>query len=59
MALPRNEPEPGPTSLPLPDPAAYSGEPREYARALMQRKDQIDKEIVRGLTIRSLHYQDY
>lgn len=31
--------------LPLPDPEAYPGEPREYARALMQRKDDIEKEI--------------
>jgi hypothetical protein len=35
------------TSLPLPDPEAYPGEPREYARALMQRKDEIECEIVR------------
>lgn len=34
------------TSLPLPDPEAYPGEPREYARALMQRKDEIEREIV-------------
>ncbi|KAL7421885.1 putative 26S proteasome regulatory subunit [Cryptotrichosporon argae] len=34
-----------PTDLPLPDPEAYEGEPREYARALMQRKDEIEKEI--------------
>lgn len=33
-------------SLPLPHPDAYDGEPREYARALMQRKDDIEKEIV-------------
>ncbi|CAD6571108.1 MAG: putative 26S proteasome regulatory subunit [Tremellales sp. Tagirdzhanova-0007] len=32
-------------SLPLPDPEAYPGEPREYARALMQRKDDIEREI--------------
>ncbi|RSH86894.1 putative 26S proteasome regulatory subunit [Apiotrichum porosum] len=31
--------------LPLPDPEAYPGEPREYARALMQRKDEIEGEI--------------
>ncbi|WWC62072.1 uncharacterized protein I303_104662 [Kwoniella dejecticola CBS 10117] len=31
--------------LPLPHPEAYEGEPREYARALMQRKDDIEKEI--------------
>lgn len=35
-----------PTSLPLPDPEAYEGEPREYARALMQRKTDIELEIV-------------
>ena len=34
------------TSLPLPDPEAYTGEPREYARALMQRKDAIESEMV-------------
>ena len=34
------------TSLPLPDPEAYEGEPREYARALMQRKDELEHEIV-------------
>jgi 26S proteasome non-ATPase regulatory subunit 9 len=33
-------------NLPLPDPEAYPGEPREYARALMQRKDEIDQEVV-------------
>ena len=33
-------------SLPLPDPAAYPGEPREYAMALMQRKGDIEKAIV-------------
>jgi hypothetical protein len=32
--------------LPLPDPQAYEGEPREYARALMNRKADIDAEIV-------------
>ncbi|WOO81170.1 26S proteasome non-ATPase regulatory subunit 9 [Vanrija pseudolonga] len=32
-------------NLPLPDPEAYPGEPREYATALMQRKDEIEKEI--------------
>ncbi|KAL1411426.1 putative 26S proteasome regulatory subunit [Vanrija albida] len=32
-------------SLPLPDPEAYPGEPREYATALMQRKDAIEAEI--------------
>lgn len=37
-------------SLPLPHPEAYPDEPREYARALMQRKDDIEKEIVRLLT---------
>ncbi|KAK1924301.1 hypothetical protein DB88DRAFT_277182 [Papiliotrema laurentii] len=31
------------TSLPLPDPEAYPGEPREYATALMQRKEEIEK----------------
>jgi hypothetical protein len=35
-----------PTSLPLPDPEAYEEEPREYARALMQRKTDIELEIV-------------
>ena len=34
------------TSLHLPHPDAYPGEPREYARALMQRKDEIEKEMV-------------
>jgi 26S proteasome non-ATPase regulatory subunit 9 len=34
------------TSLPLPHPEAYDGEPREFARALMQRKDDIEREIV-------------
>lgn len=38
--------EVNPTSLPLPHPEAYEGEPREYARALMQRKDAIEREIV-------------
>jgi len=33
-------------SLPLPDPAAYPDEPREYAMALMQRKGEIEKAIV-------------
>lgn len=37
------------TSLPLPDPEAYPDEPREYARALMQRKDEIEREIVSGI----------
>ncbi|WWC94269.1 hypothetical protein V866_001110 [Kwoniella sp. B9012] len=37
--------QPANTSLPLPHPEAYEGEPREYARALMQRKDDIEKEI--------------
>lgn len=37
-------------SLPLPHPEAYPGEAREYARALMQRKDDIEKEIVRART---------
>lgn len=41
--------QPASTALPLPDPEAYPGEPREYARALMQRKDEIDKEIVSSL----------
>lgn len=36
--------------LPLPHPEAYADEPREYARALMQRKDDIEKEIVRYST---------
>lgn len=36
-------------NLPLPDPEAYPGEPREYATALMQRKDEIEKEIVCGV----------
>lgn len=47
MAFPAPEGIPN-TDLPLPDPEAYDGEPREYARALMQRKDEIDKEIVSG-----------
>ena len=38
--------EVSPTTLPLPDPEAYEGEPREYARALMQRKTEIEAEIV-------------
>ncbi|WWD17211.1 hypothetical protein CI109_101649 [Kwoniella shandongensis] len=32
-------------TLPLPHPEAYPDEPREYARALMQRRDEIEKEI--------------
>lgn len=36
-----------PTSLPLPDPEAYPGEPREYARALMRREDELEAEQVR------------
>lgn len=44
MSIPAPYQEP---QLPLPDPEAYPGEPREYARALMQRKDAIEKEIVR------------
>lgn len=43
MAFPTSEA----VSLPLPHPEAYAGEPREYARALMQRKEDIEKEIVR------------
>lgn len=38
---------PAVAELPLPHPEAYAGEPREYARALMQRKDEIEREIVR------------
>lgn len=45
MSIPAPEP-PSITSLPLPDPLAYEGEAREYARALMQRKDAIEREIV-------------
>ncbi|KAK8864483.1 hypothetical protein IAR55_001733 [Kwoniella newhampshirensis] len=37
--------EPPSHTLPLPHPEAYPGEPREYARALMQRRDDIEKEI--------------
>lgn len=37
--------EPSILSLPLPHPDAYPGEPREYALALVQRKDAIQKEI--------------
>ncbi|OCF33048.1 26S proteasome non-ATPase regulatory subunit 9 [Kwoniella heveanensis BCC8398] len=37
--------QPPSTSLPLPHRDAYPEEPREYARALMQRKDEIEKEI--------------
>ncbi|RSH87240.1 putative 26S proteasome regulatory subunit [Saitozyma podzolica] len=37
--------EPPSTSFPLPHPEAYPGEPREYARALMQRKDEIEAEM--------------
>lgn len=36
-----------PASLPLPDPEAYAGEPREYARALMRREDELEAEQVR------------
>ncbi|WVR07107.1 hypothetical protein IAU60_004147 [Kwoniella sp. DSM 27419] len=43
-ALPSN-PQPSVVNLPLPHPEAYPDEPREYARALMQRKDEIEKEI--------------
>lgn len=43
--------EVNPTSLPLPHPDAYEGEPREFARALMQRKDDIEKEIVSRLVL--------
>lgn len=43
--------EVNPTSLPLPHPDAYEGEPREFARALMQRKDDIEKEIVSGVVL--------
>ncbi|BEJ16326.1 hypothetical protein CspHIS471_0509310 [Cutaneotrichosporon sp. HIS471] len=42
MALPSPPTE---IQLPLPHPEAYPGEPREYARALMQRKEEIEKEI--------------
>lgn len=45
MALPVPT-EFNPTTLPLPHPDAYPGEPREFAMALMQRKDEIEKEIV-------------
>ncbi|KAI9639405.1 uncharacterized protein MKK02DRAFT_29476 [Dioszegia hungarica] len=44
MALPVPT-EFNPTTLPLPHPDAYPGEPREFAMALMQRKDEIEKEI--------------
>ncbi|ORY32829.1 hypothetical protein BCR39DRAFT_557392 [Naematelia encephala] len=44
MALPTPA-QPPSTDLPLPDPQAYLEEPREYARALMQRKDEIEKEM--------------
>ncbi|WVQ80734.1 hypothetical protein IAT38_002839 [Cryptococcus sp. DSM 104549] len=37
--------EPSLLSLPLPHPEAYEDEPREYARALMDRRDAIEKEI--------------
>ncbi|WVQ72479.1 hypothetical protein IAR50_002034 [Cryptococcus sp. DSM 104548] len=37
--------EPSILALPLPHPEAYEGEPREYALALMQRRDAIQKEI--------------
>lgn len=37
--------EPSILSLPLPHAEAYPGEPREYALALIQRKDAIQKEI--------------
>jgi hypothetical protein len=43
-----------PTILPLPHPDAYPGEPREFAMALMQRKDEIEKEIV-SFRKRNLH----
>lgn len=48
MALPppTNLPPPSLLDLPLPDPAAYEGEPQEYARALMQRRDEIEREVV-------------
>jgi 26S proteasome non-ATPase regulatory subunit 9 len=45
MSIPAPAP-PTIASLPLPDPAAYPGEPREYAMALMQRKGDIEKAIV-------------
>ena len=45
MSIPPPE-QPAAATLPLPDPEAYPDEPREYARALMQRKDDIEKEIV-------------
>jgi len=45
MSIPAPAP-PSVTSLPLPDPEAYPGEPREYAMALMQRKGEIEKAIV-------------
>ncbi|WVN88390.1 uncharacterized protein L203_103597 [Cryptococcus depauperatus CBS 7841] len=44
MAFPPPE-EPSILLLPLPHPDAYEEEPREYARALMQRRDEIEKEI--------------
>jgi hypothetical protein len=44
------------TSLPLPDPEAYPGEPREYARALMQRKDELEREIVGARPLTDLGY---
>ncbi|KIR74235.1 26S proteasome non-ATPase regulatory subunit 9 [Cryptococcus deuterogattii CA1014] len=44
LAFPPPE-EPSILSLPLPHPDAYPGEPREYALALIQRKDAIQKEI--------------
>ncbi|RXK37747.1 hypothetical protein M231_04996 [Tremella mesenterica] len=34
-------------TLPLPDPEAYQDDPREYARELMRRKDEIDSEMDR------------
>ncbi len=41
--------QPSAPSLPLPHPEAYPGEPGEYARALMQRKDDIEEEIVSAI----------
>lgn len=49
MAFPA--PEVPNTDLPLPDPEAYPDEPREYARALMQREGEIEREMASYITV--------
>ncbi|CAK9781111.1 hypothetical protein CC85DRAFT_135051 [Cutaneotrichosporon oleaginosum] len=55
MSIPAPDFDSAALSLPLPHPEAYAGEPREYARALMQRKEEIEKEIDRLKDVLATH----